>query len=59
VDLRVFDVLGRELAVLVNEVKPAGSYMIGFHADNLASGTYYYSLMAGHTRRTKTMTLVR
>lgn len=42
VTLKVYDILGRELATLVNEQKPAGSYEIKFDASQLASGTYIY-----------------
>ncbi|MCX7833780.1 MAG: T9SS type A sorting domain-containing protein, partial [Ignavibacteria bacterium] len=44
VSLKVYDILGREVANLVNEVKPAGYYTIDFDASNLASGVYFYRL---------------
>ena len=46
VTLRVYDLLGREVAVLVNEEKPAGTYEINFDASGLSSGVYYYQLQA-------------
>jgi hypothetical protein len=49
VKLTVYDLLGREVAVLVNERKPAGSYEISFDANNLASGVYIYRLTARPT----------
>jgi hypothetical protein len=47
VSLKVFDVLGRETAVLVNEVKPAGMYEVEFNADKLNSGVYFCRLSIG------------
>jgi photosystem II stability/assembly factor-like uncharacterized protein len=49
VSLRVFDLLGREVAALVNEVKPAGTYTATFHADNIPSGVYFYQLKVRQT----------
>ena len=45
--VKVFDVLGRELATLVNEVKEPGTYTVQFNASSLASGVYFYRLSAG------------
>jgi hypothetical protein len=53
VSLKVYDVLGREVATLVNEVKPAGAYTVPFNASNLASGVYFYKLQAGSFVQTK------
>jgi len=47
VNLRVYDVLGREVAVLVNERQALGSYEVSFDASGLASGVYIYRLTAG------------
>ncbi len=44
VTLKVYDVLGREVALLANEFKIAGSYKMNFDAGRLSSGTYYYTL---------------
>ena len=44
VTLQVYDVLGREVATLVNEQKTAGRYEVEFNAINLASGVYFYRL---------------
>ncbi len=44
VQLKVFDILGNEIAILVNEEKPAGSYEIEFSASGLPSGVYFYQL---------------
>lgn len=57
--MKVFDILGREVAMLVNEEKPAGSYEIKFNASHLASGVYFYSLNAGEFKMTKKMLLLR
>ena len=59
VSLKVYDVLGREVATLVNEVKPAGVYTVPFNASNLASGVYFYKLQAGSFVQTKKMMLVK
>lgn len=47
VDLKVFDVLGNEVATLVDEKKTTGSYRVSFDATGLASGVYFYQLKAG------------
>jgi len=57
--LKVFDVLGNEIALLVNEEKPAGSYEVEFDATNLASGIYFYRLQASSFVETKKMVLVK
>ena len=59
VKLSVFDVLGEEVAVLVNEVKQSGTYEKEFDASRLASGTYFYKLTAGDFTQTKKMMLVK
>ena len=63
VTLKVYDVLGNEVAILVNEEKPAGSYEIEFKSSvgshQLASGVYYYQLRAGDFIQTKKMILLK
>ncbi|UCH66857.1 MAG: T9SS type A sorting domain-containing protein [Ignavibacterium sp.] len=59
VTLIVYDVLGNEVATLVNEEKPAGSYAIEFDATSLPSGIYFYRLQAGSFVETKKMVLLR
>ena len=59
VSLVVFDVLGREVAVLVNERKPAGSYQVTFDGSGLSSGMYVYRVMAGPFVQSRAMLLVR
>jgi hypothetical protein len=51
--LSVYDVSGREVVKLVNEVKAAGSYSVSFSGSNLASGVYYYTLSAKSFTETK------
>lgn len=59
VRLVIYDMLGRQVATLVDETKSAGSYDVTFNAGNLASGTYIYRLQAGDNLKTRTMTLVK
>jgi photosystem II stability/assembly factor-like uncharacterized protein len=58
VTLKVFDVLGREVATLVNEVKEGGGHSVVFHAGDLASGVYYYRLSTSGVVRTRKMLLI-
>jgi hypothetical protein len=55
----VYDVLGRQVAVLVNERKPAGEYEVTFNGTGLASGVYMYRLAAGAFVETKRLLLVK
>ena len=57
--LKVYDILGTEVATLVNESKNAGKYEIDFNAEGLSSGMYFYTLTAGSLRETKKMILLR
>jgi hypothetical protein len=57
--LRVFDLLGREVATLVNENQSPGTYKVTFDASQLTSGTYLYSLTANGTTITKKLMLVK
>jgi len=57
--LKIYDVLGREIAVLVNEEKPIGNYKIIFNANGLSSGIYFYRLVAGSFIETKRMVLLK
>ncbi len=59
VTLKVYDVLGNEIATLINEEKSAGSYEFKFSANVLSSGIYFYKLMAGSYVETKKMLLVK
>jgi hypothetical protein len=57
--LAVYDILGRQVATLANEMKPAGEYTVSFDASYLSSGEYYYRLTAGGFRQSKKMILAR
>lgn len=59
VTFKVFDMLGREVATLVNENKPTGSYSITWNARGMASGVYFYRLKAGNFVATKKLLLIR
>lgn len=59
VSLIVYDVSGKEVAKLVNEVKPAGYYTVKFNGSNLPSGIYICTLIAGDFYVTKKMTLIK
>ncbi len=56
--LKVYDVLGNEIATLVNEYKPAGSYEVTFDASSLSTGVYFYKLQSGSFVETKKMILL-
>ncbi|MBK7631221.1 MAG: T9SS type A sorting domain-containing protein [Ignavibacteriales bacterium] len=59
VQLKVYDVLGNEVATLVNETKPAGTYEVEFNASNLSSGVYFYKLQSGSFVETRKMILLK
>ena len=59
VQLKVFNVLGKEVATLINEYKPVGKYEIDFNASALPSGVYFYQLKAGSFVSTKKMILLK
>jgi uncharacterized membrane protein YgdD (TMEM256/DUF423 family) len=70
VTMKVFDILGNEVATLVNEELPAGEYEVDFHSNdnsdqsfrlvrNLSSGVYFYKLIAGPFSETKKMILAK
>jgi hypothetical protein len=59
VKLVIYDVLGREVKVLVNEMKPAGNYEAIFDGSSLASGIYFYRLETGDFKDVKKMALVK
>jgi len=52
-------VLGKEVATLINEEKPAGNFKVNFDASSLASGVYFYKIEAGSFINTKKMILLR
>ncbi len=57
--LKVYDLLGREVAILVNEKKAPGSHELKFDASGLASGVYFYRLTAGNFVQTRKMIVVK
>ncbi len=59
VTLKVYDVLGNEIATLVNEEKPAGTYEITWYPENLPSGVYIYQLRANNYIETRKMLLLK
>ena len=59
VSLKVFDVLGNEVATLVKEEKPTGVYEVNFNATQLSSGIYFYTLKAGSFIETKKLILMK
>ncbi|MCF8267011.1 MAG: T9SS type A sorting domain-containing protein [Ignavibacteriales bacterium] len=59
VTLKVYDMLGRDIASLVEGEKPAGSHIVSFDASQLASGVYFYTIKAGSFSRTRKMVLMR
>jgi len=59
VTLKVYNILGKEVATLVNENQVAGQYNFNFRAVNLASGVYIYQITAGNFRATKKLTLLK
>jgi hypothetical protein len=59
VTLVVYDMVGREVSVLVDERKDAGVYEVRFDGSNLASGVYFYRLHAGNFVATKRLLLLK
>ncbi len=57
VSLKIYNILGKEVADLVSETKPAGNYEVNFNAKNLSSGVYFYQLTTGSFSETKKMIL--
>ena len=57
--LVVYDLLGRQVATLVDEVKAPGAYEVNFSGSRLSSGVYYYRLTAGNFVQTRVMMLVK
>lgn len=59
VQFKIYDLLGREVAVLVNKEMPAGNYEVNFNASKLSSGIYFYRIQAGSFVQTNKMILLR
>ena len=61
VEIKVYDILGREIAVLVKEYKPAGNYEVEFTTagKGISSGIYFYKLTAGNFSSVKKLVLLK
>jgi hypothetical protein len=59
VTLKVYDVLGREVITLVNDQKPAGSYILDWNASNLPTSVYFYRLSTGCFIATRKLMIVK
>jgi hypothetical protein len=59
VTLKIYDIIGREIKTLVNEVKQAGYYTVDFNGSSLASGVYFYRIQSGDFISVKRMVLVK
>jgi len=59
VSIKVYNVLGKEVAVLVNEFRNAGIYTVNFDASSLSSGVYFYTIQTGGFTDTKKMILIK
>lgn len=59
VELKVFDVLGKEVSTLVRENKPAGRYSVNFDASRLSAGIYVCRLRAGQYTFSRKMSLIK
>jgi hypothetical protein len=59
VSLRLYDVLGREVAVMMNEIQTAGAHRLTFDASGMPSGVYLCRLEAGEMMQTRKMLLVK
>jgi hypothetical protein len=57
--IKVYDILGNEIATLMDEEKSVGTYELTWNASNLSSGIYFYQLIAGEFRSTKKMILIK
>ena len=59
VTMKIYDVLGKEVATLINEVKNPGNYIVEFDGSSLSSGVYFYKLQVGDFSSVKRMVLVK
>jgi hypothetical protein len=59
VTLKIYDITGREIQTLVNEMKQSGYYTIDFNGSSLSSGVYFYKITAGDFTDTKRMVLIK
>jgi len=59
VTLKVYDILGKDVATFVDEEKPVGTYEVNWNASNLPSGVYFYRLQTGDFVKTRKMILLK
>lgn len=59
VSIRVYNMIGQEVAALINQTQPAGNYEVNFDGSKLSSGVYFYKLKAGQYSETKKMILMK
>ena len=59
VTLKIYDITGREIQTLVNEVKQAGYYTVDFNGSHLSSGVYFYKIKSSHFVSVKRMVLIK
>ncbi|HSR18139.1 MAG TPA: T9SS type A sorting domain-containing protein, partial [Ignavibacteriaceae bacterium] len=59
VSLKIYNSIGQEIAVLVNDILPSGNYSIKWNAENISSGVYFYTLRTDNFRSTKKLILLR
>ena len=59
VKLKIYNMIGKEISTLVNEIRTAGNYSVNFDASGLSSGTYFYKLEAGGMINIKKMMLIK
>jgi len=59
VSIKIYDVLGKEAAIVLNENKQAGTYEVNFNASSLSSGVYFYKMTAGKFSSIKKMVVLK
>ena len=59
VSLKVYDLLGKEVKILVNEIKPPGNYSIEFDGSDLSGGIYFYKIESGKFTQVRKMILLK
>jgi hypothetical protein len=59
VTLKVYDILGKEITTLVNEIKSPGEYTVTFNASSLPSGIYFYTMQAGGFKASNKLLLLK
>ena len=59
VTIKIYDVTGREIRTLVNEMKTAGNYVVDFNGIDISSGVYFYRIKVGDFVMTKRMVLIK